>query len=155
MSDTEVKDNSKLFRKIVRDFNKEYGYSFKLPKDTDYSSKYAHPVHEADGIKITSQIDDSNKSVYAMRFVIDGIEVYLGYRDREHADILKAVRSPQFEQRLMALRQLRTLSEELASIINTIQQNIMDDTITDIERDETYDTITRAARQIYKDSGAL
>ena len=32
-------DNTKLFHKIVRDFNKKTGYNFRLPDDTDYSSK--------------------------------------------------------------------------------------------------------------------
>lgn len=152
MSDTEVKDNSKLFRKIVRDFNKEYGYSFKLPKDTDYSSKYAQPIHEADGVTITSQIDDDgqDRRIYAIRFKIDGVRVDVGYKTRHYSEILKMISTPQFEKRLASLKQLEQLATELYDQINTIQSNLMDDTITDIERDETYDTITRAARQIYK-----
>lgn len=152
MSDTEVKDNSKLFMKIVRDFNKEYGYSFKLPKDTDYSSKYAHPVHEADGVTITSQIDDddSGHSVYALRYKIDGIDIDLGYKTKHYSEILKMIAAPQFERRLAVLKQLKQLATELHDQINTIQSNLMDETISEVERDETYDTITRAARQIYK-----
>jgi hypothetical protein len=57
-------NNTRLFRKIVRDFNEKTGFKFELPKDTDYSGKYAHPIHDDGFIVMRAQIDDEKDLVY-------------------------------------------------------------------------------------------
>lgn len=147
----EVKNNRALFRKIVRKHNEKYGYNFVLPKDTDYTSTYAHPVHEEDGLRITSQIDDTNDTVYAIRLTIDGVSFETSYsKELTYDEIKKVISSDQFKQRLATLQQLRKLRDELNDHIQSIDGQLVEDSLTDIEKDEAYDLTTRTARAIYK-----
>lgn len=151
-----VKDNTRLFRKIVREFNKEYGYSFELPKDTDYSSKYAHPVHKEANLEITGQIDDEKDEpyIYALYLKKDGIDV-LNYSPRHdgmtYEKVKKLISTEQFKYRLGVVKHLEELAQELKGHINLTRSNLLEETLKDIEREDNYDMAVKVAKALYRE----
>ena len=150
------KDNKKLFTKIVREINKNYGYSFKLPEDTDYSGKYAHPEHNADGIKLRCQTDEDNDHCYGMDLEVDtGLKINVDTRFNEpyqYSELKKLVSTEQFKNNVAQLKQLRDLQDELSNHFQAQQNNLFNESVSRFEADETYDLVTRVARAIYKEN---
>jgi hypothetical protein len=147
----EQKDNRKLFNKIVRNFNAEHGYSFKLPEDTDFTQQYAHPVHEDAAFKITSQIDDHhNKDIYALTVQMKNTEATFHCPDISYEQLMGIFNTDAFKVRLSALIQLRELSKELCEQEHRVLESIVEESISDREREETYDTIMLVARKLYR-----
>ncbi len=142
-------DNTKLFKKIVRDHNAKTGFSFVLPKDTDYTSKYAHPVHDDGVIKITSQTDDENKKLYAFTATVSDCTLRID-EDTEYTTLKEVIATDDFKYRLGALKQLKELSSELADTINILEYTVFTDAVTDRQKEETYDLVVRTARKLYK-----
>lgn len=142
-------DNSKLFRKIVRDFNESRGFNFKLPKDTDFSSQYAHPVHEDEHFKITSQTDDKNVKLYALRIERDGFIFELP-DEMSYEQLLTTYRSDAFKQRMSYANVLNSLHQDLSEKLQQMKYDIFEQAMKDSEIDELYDTITTTARTLYK-----
>lgn len=155
-------DNTKLFHKIVRDFNNKTGYNFKLPNDTDYSSKYAHPIHDDGNLVITSQIDDDIekptyagedwvKEPYALNVKIDGVSFYLG--DFKSYDEMKSViNSHYFKTRLNTAKEVASSINALQSIMSELTGSLCVDAMKDIQKERIYDEMTRAARLVYENS---
>lgn len=147
----ETKDNTKLFKKIVRDYNAKTGFSFALPKDTDYTTKYAHPVHNDGAMKITSQIDDENKYLYALIVTVDSCNFRVD-KNIEYTQLKKVIATDDFKYRLGALKQLKELQSEISDAINMFEYSVFTDTITDLQKADTYDLIVRTARKLYKET---
>lgn len=153
-----VKNNTKLFRKIVREFNNKYGYNFVLPKDTDYSSKYAHPVHDDGNIVITGQIDDGDdeyKFIYGLRVKKDNVNICSispQYDGVTYEKLLSLMNTKHFEYRLGTMKHLKDLKSKLIDHINLVENNILQDTLHDIEREDSYDIAIQVAKDLYKAS---
>lgn len=145
----EIKDNTRLFKKIVRDHNAKTGFSFVLPKDTDYTTKYAHPVHDDGVIKITSQTDDENKKLYALTATVDGCQFRID-EDTEYTALKEVIATDDFKYRLGALKQLKELNTEILDTINTLEYAVFTDTVTALQKEDTYDLVIRTARKLYK-----
>ncbi len=143
------KDNTKLFKKIVRDHNAKTGFSFVLPKDTDYTTKYAHPVHDDGVIKITSQTDDENKKLYAFTATVSDC-VFRVDEDTEYATLKEVIATDDFKYRLGALKQLKDLYAELSDAINALEYSVFTDSVTAAQKEDTYDLVIRTARKLYK-----
>lgn len=156
-------DNTKLFHKIVRDFNKKTGFKFKLPEDTNYSSKYAHPVHDDGVILITSQIDDSVekptyasddwvKELYALSLKVDGVQFYADYF-KSYDELKEVIATKEFNIRLSALKEINKTLEKLQSLHQDLSGNLVEDTMNDLRRERIYDEMTNAARLVYELGG--
>ena len=156
-------DNTKLFHKIVRDFNKKTGFKFKLPEDTNYSSKYAHPVHDDGVILITSQIDDDVekptyasddwvKEPYALSLKVDGVQFYADYF-KSYDELKEVIATKEFNIRLNALKEINKTLEKLQSIHQDLSGNLVGDTMNDLRRERIYDEMTNAARLVYELGG--
>lgn len=156
-------DNTKLFHKIVRDFNKKTGFKFKLPEDTNYSSKYAHPVHDDGVILITSQIDDSVekptyasddwvKEPYALSLKVDGVQFYADYF-KSYDELKEVIATKEFNIRLSALKEINKTLEKLQSLHQDLSGNLVEDTMNDLRRERIYDEMTNAARLVYELGG--
>ena len=155
-------DNTKLFHKIVRDFNNKTGYNFKLPNDTDYSGKYAHPIHDDGYLIITSQIDDDIekpiyagenwvKEPYALDAKIDGVSFYVD--DIKSYDEMKSViNNHNFKTRLNTAKEVESSINALLNIMGELKNNLCVDAIKDIQKERIYDEMTRAARLVYENS---
>ena len=157
MSDTptvEAKtDNLRFFRKIVRDYNKKTGFNFELPKDTDYSSKYAHPVHDDGTLVLRGQIDDDReqaptREIYGIQGSIDGVSMYTNIENYE--ELKKLIATEQCKYRLSAIKQLQKLADELVNKIEESKGVLFDETISDLEKEDNYDLAIRAAKTLYK-----
>lgn len=155
-------DNTKLFHKIVRDFNKKTGYNFRLPDDTDYSSKYAHPIHNDGNIVITSQIDDNIekptyagedwvKEPYALNVKIDGVSFYVD-NFRSYDEMQSVINNHNFQTRLNTAKEVAKLINALQNIMNELTGNLCVDAMKDIQKERIYDEMTRAARLVYENS---
>lgn len=142
-------NNAKIFRKIVRDYNKKTGYNFVLPKDTDYSGKYAHPIHDDGVIRITSQISPDFDKIYALRIKIDN--VYIRTDDINYEELKKAMDTDAFKYRLGVLKQLHELRSEISDRINNTEYELLDEVFKDIEKEENYDLAVRTARALYRE----
>lgn len=158
MADTAIeskRDNTKLFRKIVREYNERTGFNFKLPKDTNYSSEYAHPVHEEGNMTISSQIDDSDgdptstRSLYALTCKVEKVSFRIP-SETSYEDFKKIIDTDSFKYRIGILKQLYALYDEISDRIHLVSTSIIDDVVQDMEREENYDTILRAAKTLYK-----
>lgn len=153
--DTE-QNNSALFRKKVREYNKETGFNFTLPKDTDYTSRYAHPIHEEGMIKVTGQIDtdDDDNKIYGLQVNVEGVGgVYLNTLkgDEMTPELLKkALAYDSFKDRCEHIKQMKALREELQEKIDITMQYIFTDSIRDMEKEEKYDIVSQVARRLYK-----
>lgn len=142
-------NNAKIFKKIVRDYNEKTGYNFVLPKDTDYTSQYAHPVHDDGVIKINSQISPNHAEIYALSIKIDSVTVRT---DRiSYEELKKAMITDAFKYRLGVLKQLHELKVEISDRINNMEYELLDEVVKDIEKEENYDLAVRAARALYKE----
>lgn len=156
MSDTptvEVKtDNLRFFRKIVRDYNKKTGFNFELPKDTDYSDKYAHPVHDDGTLVLSGQIDDGKnaiaREIYGIQGSIDGVSMYIDIESYE--EFKKLIATEQFKYRLSAIKQLQKLADELTDRIQESKDALFGDTISDLEKEDNYDLAIKAAKTLYR-----
>ena len=157
MSDTptvEVKtDNLRFFRKIVRDYNKKTGFNFELPKDTDYSGKYAHPVHDDGTLVLRGQIDDDRKNaiareIYGIQGSIDGVSMYIDIESYE--EFKKLIATEQFKYRLSAITQLQKLADELTDRIQESKNALFNNTISDLEKEDNYDLAIKAAKTLYR-----
>ena len=156
---TDLKDNTKLFHKIVRDFNKKTGYKFKLPEDTDYSSKYAHPVHDDGVVVITSQIDDSEKpdyadlgwerEPYALSISIDGVKFYAD-EFKTYDELKEVVGTQEFKTRLNAIKEVDKTLRKLTDLHLSLTRSIVSDAMTDLQRERIYDEMTTAAKLVYE-----
>ena len=157
---SEQVDNTKLFHKIVRDFNKKTGFKFKLPEDTNYSGKYAHPVHDDGVILITSQIDDNVekptyasddwvKEPYALRLKVDGVEFY-GDSFKSYDKLKEVIATKEFNVRLNALKEIDKTLEKLQSLRQDLNGNLVENTMNDLRRERIYDEMTTAARLVYE-----
>lgn len=142
-------NNTRLFKKIVRDHNAKTGFSFVLPKDTDYTTKYAHPVHDDGVIKITSQTDDENKKLYACTATVSDCQFRID-EDTEYTALKEAIATDDFKYRLGALKQLKELQLEVSDAINVLEYGVFTDTITALQKEDTYDLVVRTARKLYK-----
>lgn len=145
----EVKNNLKLFRRIVREHNAKTGFSFVLPKDTDYTYQYAHPVHDDGVIKITSQIDDSNELVYGIRLQLNSTYVCIS-DDTTKEKLDSIMQTETFKYRVGVVKELDKLKYELDNLIHINQSQIFSDVLNDLEREDNYDTAIRAAKALYK-----
>lgn len=154
-------DNTKLFHKIVRDFNKKTGYNFRLPDDTNYNNKYAHPVHDDGNLVITSQIDNSVKPTYAgedwvkepyaLNVKIDGVSFYVD--DFKSYDEMKLViNDNNFKTRLNTAKEVANSINALQKIMKELTDNLCVDAMKDIQKERIYDEMTRAARLVYENS---
>lgn len=152
----EKPNNTKLFRQIVREFNEKTGFNFQLPKDADYSSKYAHPVHEEGNIRLRGQIDDNDgkpkptRSIYAISAQVEGVG--FSVHDINHEQFMKLLNHDVFKYKLGVLRQLKSLASELSGKINLVEASLTSDAVSDIEKEENYDLATKTARTLYKTS---
>ena len=158
-------DNTKLFHKIVRDFNKKTGYNFKLPEDTDYSSEYAHPIHDDGTIVITSQIDDNVekptyagedwvKEPYALNIKIDGVSFYVD--DFKSYDEMRSVmNNNHFKSRLNTAKEVINSIQALQKLLSELTDNLCTDSIKDIQKERAYDEMIRAAKLVYENSDLL
>ena len=155
-------DNTKLFHKIVRDFNKKTGYNFKLPKDTDYGSKYAHPIHDDGTLVITSQIDDNIekptyaaedwvKEPYALNAKIDGVSFYVD-DFKSYDEIKSVINNHYFKARLNTAKEVANSINALQKIMQELTDNLCVDAMKDIQKERIYDEMTRAARLVYENS---
>jgi hypothetical protein len=144
-----IKDNTRLFKKIVRDHNAKTGFSFALPKDTDYTTKYAHPVHDDGVIKITSQTDDENKKLYAFTTTVSDCQFRID-EDTEYTALKEVIATDDFKYRLGALKQLKELNTEIINTINTLEHTVFTDTVTALQKEDSYDLVIRTARKLYK-----
>mgnify|MGYP000904671964 CR=1 FL=1 len=154
-------DNTKLFHKIVRDFNKKTGYNFKLPKDTDYNNKYAHPVHDDGDLVITSQIDDNVKPTYAgedwvkepyaLNAKIDGVSFYVD-DFKSYDEIKSVINNHYFKARLNTAKEVANSINALQKIMQELTDNLCVDAMKDIQKERIYDEMTRAARLVYENS---
>lgn len=155
-------DNTKLFHKIVRDFNNKTGYNFKLPDDTDYSSKYAHPIHDDGNIVITSQIDDDMKEPsyadgdwvkepYALNVKIDGVSFYVD-NFRSYDEMKSAINNHNFQTRLNTVKEVAKSINALQNTMNELTGSLCLDAMEDIQKERIYDDMTRAARLVYENS---
>jgi hypothetical protein len=148
-------NNTRLFRKIVRDFNEKTGFKFELPKDTDYSGKYAHPIHDDGFIVMRAQIDDEKdlvykREVYGINLKIDGVSLPIR-QDETYQDLKKLISTEAFKYRLEAIKQLERLNLELKDRIENTKHQIFDETIKDIEREDNYDLAIKTAKTLYKE----
>lgn len=155
-------DNTKVFHKIVRDFNNKTGYNFKLPDNTDYSSRYAHPIHDDGNIVITSQIDDDIKKPsyagedwvkepYALNVKIDGVSFYVD--DFKSYDEMQSVMNDHnFQIRLNTVKEVAKSINALQNIMSELMNNLCSDAMKDIQKERIYDDMTRAARLVYENS---
>ena len=161
---SEQVDNTKLFHKIVRDFNKKTGFKFKLPEDTNYSGKYAHPVHDDGVIRITSQIDDDVekpsyagddwvKEPYALSLKVDGIQFYADYF-KSYDELKEMIATKEFSARLSALKEINKTLENLQSLRQDLSSNLVENTMNDLRRERIYDEMTNAARLVYEFVGS-
>lgn len=146
-----VTNNTRLFRKIVRDHNERTGFKFTLPKDTDYSGQYAHPIHDDGTIIVTSQIDDHNEGIYATRVTIDGLRFQFS-EEVNYERLKEVIKSEQFKYRSSVLDQLTKLRIELDGVISTLEYNVIDGAIADITREDAYDLAIRTAKELYRNS---
>lgn len=156
----EVKDNTELFHKIVRDFNKKTGFKFKLPEDTNYSHKYAHPVHDDGVILITSQIDDNVekptyagddwvKEPYALSLKVDGVQ-FDGGNFKSYDELKEVIATKEFSVRLNALKEINKTLEKLQSLQQDLSGKLVENTMNDLRRERIYDEMTNAARLVYE-----
>lgn len=146
-------DNTKFFRKIVRDYNKKTGFSFELPKDTDYSSKYAHPVHDDGTLVLRGQIDDDRENaptreIYGITGSIDGVSMYINIENYE--ELKRLIATEQCKYRLTAIKQLQNLADELVNRIQESKDVLFDKTISDLEKEDNYDLAIKTAKTLYK-----
>lgn len=145
----EVKDNTKIFRKIVREHNARTGFTFTLPKDTDFKQNYAHPVFDDGQIKMRGQIDPTNTDIYGVEVTIDGVKTRLGdyttYNQLQDSMVTKS-----FKYNLATLKLLTSLQDELDTAINEIRNKMFDLSLHDAEVEEHYDLALRTAREIRK-----
>lgn len=144
-------NNLKVFRKLVRDHNEKTGFNFALPENTDYSSRYAHPVHDDGVFKIIAQIDDdavNNHGLYGVRAQIEGISVMIDEK-ATYEKLKQLTNSKSFKYRLGVQKGLVAVSKELEDKITLNKDRIFQDTITDIEKEENYDLAIRAAKVLY------
>lgn len=156
---SDQKDNTKLFHKIVRDFNKRTGYKFKLPEDTDYSSKYAHPVHDDGVVVITSQIDDSEKpdyasldykkEPYALSISVDGVKFYVD-DFKSYDEMKEVIDSKEFKIRLNAIKEVQKTLRKLEDLDLSLTRSIVPDAMSDLQRERIYDEMTTAAKLVYE-----
>lgn len=155
-------DNTKLFHKIVRDFNNKTGYNFKLPNDTDYSSRYAHPIHDDGNIVITSQIDDDIKKPsyadgdlvrepYALNVKIDGVSFYVD-NIRSYDEMQSVINNHNFQTRLNTAKEVAKSINALQNIMEELTGNLCLDAMKDIQKERIFDDMTRAARLVYENS---
>ena len=155
-------DNTKLFHKIVRDFNKKTGYNFKLPDDTDYSSRYAHPIHDDGNLVITSQIDnnigkpiyageDWVKEPYALNVKIDGVSLYIDNL-KSYDEMKSVMNNHNFKTRLNTVKEVEKSINALQSIMSELTGNLCLDAMKDIQKERIYDEMTRTARLVYENS---
>ena len=150
METTEKKvDNTKIFKKIVRDHNAKTGFNFVLPKDTNYADKYAHPVHDDGVIKITSQMDEENNHIYALQVTI-GTTNFRVDEEVTYQTLKDAMQTDEFKYRAGTLRQLQDLYKELGDVITLMTYNILDNALTDIQKEENYDLAVRTAKALYR-----
>lgn len=152
-----TKNNTKLFRKIVRKFNEDYGYSFVLPKDTDYNSKYAHPVHDDGTTIITGQIDDDRDGeyIYGLQVKKDGVNICSISPNHDgitYEKLVNLMHTEYFKYRLGVMTHLQDIQQKLSDYIDNVRSNIFDDTLHDIEREDSYDIAIQVAKELYKSS---
>lgn len=148
--DTETKvDNSKHFRKVVRDFNTKTGFTFKLT-DKTVSDKYAHAVHEDAKFSLKGQLDPDTDYIYGIDVKVEDLSFDLG-RDTTREDLLKILQTDAFKWRLANIKILQDLAREIGDRVNLMKYDLLSDSVKEIEKDETYDLITRTARKLYKD----
>lgn len=145
-------NNTRKFRKIVRDFNEQYGYDFQLPKDTNYADKYAHPVHKDERLELSGQIDEDTERIYGISVKIDGTQLpHQYYSDFPLRDeLLKVVTSDAFQERLKWVNILKDKRRELDDMIKELSSTIADDATADIQREEAYDLLISTAKALYK-----
>ena len=141
------------FRKIVADHNKKTGFDFtldELDKREDY--KYAHATCLGKTYNITCQMDKNSEFMYALYITFEGAPraMYLpdGMTKKQLHEVMK---SDAFRTRTGALKMLIDLQERLDKEMNTLQQNIFDDSLNEMEKQDTYDTITLTARKLLRD----
>ena len=156
---SDQKDNTRLFHKIVRDFNNRTGYRFKLPEDTDYSSKYAHPVHDDGVVVITSQIDDDEKpdyadlnwkkEPYALSISVDGVRFYAD-EFKSYGELKEVIDTKEFKTRLNAIKEINKTLRKLTDLHLSLTNSIVSDTIGDLQRERIYDEMTAAAKLVYE-----
>lgn len=155
-------DNTKVFHKIVRDFNNKTGYNFKLPDDTDYSSKYAHPIHDDGNIVITSQIDDDIKKPsyagedwvkepYILNVKIDGVSFYVD-DFKSYDEMQSVINDHNFQIRLNTVKEVAKSINALQNTMSELTNNLCLGAMKDIQKERIYDDMTRAARLVYENS---
>ena len=145
---------------MVRDFNKKTGYKFKLPENTDYSSRYAHPVHDDGIIFITSQIDDNVekptyasddwvKEPYALSPKVNGVQFYAD-NFKSYDELKEVIATKEFSVRLNALKEINKTLEKLKNLQQDLSGNLVENTMDDLRRERIYDEMTTAARLTYE-----
>ena len=145
----EVEDNTKVFRKIVREHNAKTGFTFTLPKDTDFKSGYAHPVFDDGQVKMRGQIDPTNTDIYGIEVTIDGARARLGDHTT-YKQLQASMETTSFKYNLATLKLLTGLQDELETAINEVSNNMFDLPLRDAEIEEHYDLALRTAREIRK-----
>lgn len=156
---SDQKDNTRLFHKIVRDFNNRTGYKFKLPEDTDYSSRYAHPVHDDGVVVITSQIDDGEKpdyadidwkkEPYALSISVDGVKFYAD-EFKSYDELKEVIDTKEFKARLNATKEVAKTLRKLTDLHLSLTSSIVSDTMSDLQRESIYDEMTASAKLVYE-----
>lgn len=148
----EQKTRLKHFKRVIREHNAKTGYSFKLSKtDLEVPSKYAHPEHLGEGYKITCQMDDTTDRLYATYVHIEGVSKSIPIDEDISVKVLDAlVETDAFKNRLAGIKVLDELQQELVNQTEEIIANIITDSITEREREDTYDTIMLATRKLYR-----
>lgn len=145
----EVKNNREIFQKTVDEYNAKYGYAFVLPEGTDYTSKYAHPEFETKKYKLRGQIDENSTTIYGIDIVSNelNIDVDNGVTKKE---LDKVISSDTYKERLRYLALLKRLNSDMIDKINWVKSTVMYDSLKESERDELYDTMSRAVKQLYR-----
>lgn len=150
--DNEQLEKEKHFKRVIREHNKKTGFSFKLSGEV-IASKYERPEHKGNGYRITSQIDTETETPYALILCVDDpvkAQVYIdGEMTREALEAI--VKSEAWKNRVVALTQLQELRKELDEQVEAITNNMVGDSITEREKQDTYDTIMLAARKLFRE----
>lgn len=151
--------DGKKYKDLVKEFNKQTGFTLKFDKNVDWSNKYQHPKHDDGMFVLTTQIDKDTDRVYGLRLKVNNIDVpfdsyNFGFTDKlvpvTYQELIDLSKTDHFKLRVAAIQQLSDLQDELIKQKQELENRLIEDSFNDKVKEDVYDTIMLAARKLYK-----
>lgn len=155
MEETKPKTNRKqYFTKIINVHNEKTGFSFVLDElDKSPTYKYAHATHTGNGYRLTGQMDvDDETQIYGLAIKFEDLtkDIHIDPTVTQK-ELEKVMKSDAFKTRKGAIELLQDLAKRIYSEIDNLTSTIIDNSISESDKQDAYDTITLAARKLLRD----